>query len=118
LYSRPAARLYRMDGRDDPETRRVILDALEAAGIRCIHIREKRRVSTLGEDAGLPPILVVENVLGHLRRTPLPEVSGLLRRYNQTFVIERIYCDPQDYARARDTLRRALGENEKGATGR
>jgi HD superfamily phosphohydrolase len=114
VYRRPAARLYRMDGREDPETRRTILDALEAAGIRCIHIREERRVSTLGEDAGLPPILVVENVLGRLRRTPLPEVSGLLRRYNQTFVIERIYCDPQDYERARDTLRRVL---EAGAPG-
>ena len=117
VFRRPAARLFRIDGRDDPETRRRVLAALEAAGIPSIHIREERRVSNLGAEApdGTPPILVVENVLGLERRTPLPEVSALLQRYNQTFVIERIYCDPEDYARARDVLKRALADN--GGTG-
>jgi len=107
----PAARLYRGDEHDGAAVVERILDALREAGITPIHIRAERRVSNLDAEGaeGAAPIFVVEDVLGRERRTPLIHVSELLRHYNRTFVIERIYCDPEDQARAREVLRRALG---------
>jgi hypothetical protein len=116
VQRRPAARLYRVREQDPPDTAGRILAALREGGIEPIHIRAERRVSTLptesgGDSADTVPI-VVENVLGRERRTPLTEMSRLLREYNRAFVIERIYCDHHDELRARDVLRRAL---ENGA---
>ena len=104
---RPVVRLYRLDEAEGDERREAIQGALAAAGIETIHIREKRRLSTLGSPTAgaAAPILVREQVLGSARMRPLEEVSLLLQRYNRTFVIENFYCDPADYPRAVEALR-------------
>ena len=88
--------------------RQSILDGLQAAGVETIHIRVERPLSILGTEqagAGLPSIQVREERLGRPRLRPLHEVSLLLERYNQVFVIENIYCPPDQYARGMDVLR-------------
>jgi hypothetical protein len=76
-----------------------ILTRLQEAGIQLVHLREQRRLSSLGME-GVIPVYVQESDLGRTRIQPLHEVSGLLVRYNQLFVIENVYCDQADYARA------------------
>jgi len=97
VHRRPAAGLMRLEGEQADELRGRALQALERAGVSPIHIRAERRLSMLGpENSGEAPILVLENRLGSRLFRPLREASLLLRQYNQTFVIERIYCDPAD----------------------
>ena len=107
---RPAARLYRLDGDWDEGKKRRILEALIREGIDPIFIREERRLSNLGAggEPDVPPIMVVESVLGVQRPRPLHEVSRLLKQYNQPFLIERLYCDPEQLESAVAVLHREL----------
>jgi len=102
IHRRPYSRLLQLsDLRDPPLLARIesVVAELAGKGMEIIRIKEKRRLSTLGlrEPEGTGPILVQSVVLGRTRHQPLQEVSVLLERYNQTFTIEALYCDPKDY---------------------
>lgn len=101
------SRLMQMPDNTTEAERERILDALANEGIETIHIREERRLSTLGtelESDGFP-IQVREERLGRASLKPLHEVSVLLERYNQVFVIENLYCPPEDYSHGIEVLR-------------
>jgi hypothetical protein len=95
----PMRRLLELHDPAYRERRDAILARLREANIDVVHLREQRRLSTLGLE-GVTPIYVQETTLGRTRNRPLHEVSGLLVRYNQVFTIENLYCDQGDYDRA------------------
>jgi hypothetical protein len=95
----PMRRLLELHDPAYQERRDAILERLREAKIDVVHLREQRRLSTLGLE-GVTPIYVQETTLGRTRNRPLHEVSGLLVRYNQVFTIENVYCDQGDYDRA------------------
>jgi uncharacterized protein len=108
VHRRPIARLLQLEELPKAERERVLeaADALRARGVEIVHLREARRLSTLGaagsEDRA--PIYVVRTVLGRTAYRPLHEVSVLLERYNQVFTIESLYCDPADFPTAAAAL--------------
>jgi hypothetical protein len=101
------SRLLQMPDSTTEAERARILDALAKAGIETIHIREERRLSTLGTEmeGEAFPIQVREERLGRASLRPLHEVSVLLERYNQVFVIENVYCPPEDFTNGIEVLR-------------
>ncbi|MBI4081072.1 MAG: HD domain-containing protein [Candidatus Lambdaproteobacteria bacterium] len=108
----PLTRLLPLHEGIPAEQREALFAALAAAGIETLHLREERRLSTLGGEhpaSAPPPLLVQEQVLGRARLRALPEVSVLLERYNQTFVVENLYCDRAVAPAATAVLRRVLG---------
>ncbi|MCZ6532549.1 MAG: HD domain-containing protein [SAR324 cluster bacterium] len=107
VHRNPFSRLAQFKGGAEQEDRERILAALREADIETIHIREERTLSNLGEgeEGQVPAIQVREERLGRTSWGPLHEKSVLLDRYNQIFVIENIYCPPEDYQRGMDILR-------------
>lgn len=107
VHRQPYSRLVQLNGHTEEGEHGRVLEALEAAGIEAIHIREERRLSNLGTDqeGEAFTIQVREEHLGMPSLRPLREVSVLLERYNQIFVIENIYCRQQDYAAGIEVLR-------------
>jgi hypothetical protein len=112
---RPMARLLQLEQMEktDPERRLALLaavQALEAKGMEIIHLREDRRLSTLGVAGkrGEVSIYVQDTVLGSEVFRPLHQVSRLLERYNLVFTIEALYCDPEDYPAAAAALKPVL----------
>ncbi len=99
----PMRRLLELHDPSYEPRRGAILERLRDAGIDIVHLKEQRRLSTLGLE-GVTPIYVQETGLGRTRNRPLHEVSGLLVRYNQVFTIENVYCDQGDYERAVQAL--------------
>lgn len=104
---RPFSRLVRLGEDTSHGERERMLKALADAGIETVHIREERRLSSLGtgQEGDGYAIQVREEHLGRPGLRPLHEVSVLLERYNQIFVIENIYCSPRDYQRGIEVLR-------------
>jgi HD superfamily phosphohydrolase len=106
----PFSRLIQLTDDTEAAARTRIPAALQEAGIEHIHIREERRLSNLGvaSETQAFPVHVYEERLGEARWRPLHEVSVLLERYNQVFVIENIYCPQQGFAEGVEVVR-ALG---------
>jgi hypothetical protein len=109
VYRRPATRLLQLDEVSDPALRERVLrevEALRADGLEVLHVRESRPLSTLGTagETGSGPLYVERTRFGRTTYRPLHEVSVLLERYNQVFMIESLYCDPADYAAAAAAL--------------
>ncbi|HEX7926219.1 MAG TPA: hypothetical protein VF678_01430, partial [bacterium] len=92
----PMRRLLELHEPRYQERKAEILARLRNAGLQIIHLKERRPLSSLGME-GVIPVYVQESDLGRTRIQPLHEVSGLLVHYNQTFVIENVYCDLADY---------------------
>ena len=107
----PFPRLVQLKDGTPAAERERILGALEEAGIETIQIRAERRLSSLGtsEEGETHPIQVQEERLGRRAWRPLHEVSVLLERYNQVFVIENVYCPPEEYQRGMEILRALPG---------
>ncbi len=105
---KPFSRLVRLREDASEEERSSILRALRDAKIEHIHVRTERRLSGLGVDPESRefPIQVYEERLGEESWRPLHEVSVLLERYNQVFVIENIYCAPDAFREGTELLRR------------
>lgn len=103
----PFSRLICLKDGTEGKTRDAILEALRGAAIEHIHIRAERRFSGLGvePESRSFPIQVYEQRLGEESWRPLHEVSVLLERYNQLFVIENVYCNPEDYRKGTELLR-------------
>lgn len=107
---RPFPRLIQLKDGTAPEQRERILRTLAQAEIETIHVREEKRLSSLGTVANgdAPEILVREWALGRQSHRPLHEVSVLLERYNQVFTIENVYCAPQHYRKGIELLREVV----------
>ncbi len=123
---KPMVRVLQFEALDTPESvgatrkstsgelRGRVLEAvagLKRRGVEVIHLKEERRLSTLGlpEAGGGFPIYVRWVVLGKTRLQPLHEISVLLERYNQVFTIESLYCDPEHYDACEAELQPILG---------
>ena len=123
---KPMVRVLQFEALDTPESegttrkpssgqlRERVLEAvagLNRRGVEVIHLKEERRLSTLGlpEAGGGFPIYVRWVVLGKTRLQPLHEISVLLERYNQVFTIESLYCDPEHYDTCEAELQPLLG---------
>lgn len=119
IHRRPFVRLLQLDNLTDPGLLSNIqstVDQLSQQGIEIVRIREERRLSTLGlrEAEGTGPLLVHDEVLGQSQYQPLQEVSVLLERYNQTFTIEALYCDSEDYPAGLKALGEVLFPKQGG----
>jgi hypothetical protein len=109
VHRRPLARLLQLEEIGEERLRERLLQEavrLQAQGLHVVHLREERRLSTLGATGaeGAAPIYVARTQLGRTHYRRLHEVSVLLERYNQVFAIEGLYCDPADYERAAAAL--------------
>ena len=81
-------------------------EALEHVGIPTIHASSQARLSkyhaTLSEKA--PTIYVVDPYDSMETPVPIEQCTRIFQRYEETRRIERIYVDPNDYARAHQLI--------------
>jgi uncharacterized protein len=109
IYRKPLRRVLELQEIPEP-VRKQVLDALAAAELPIVHVREERRLSALGQNPESFPVYVQHTVLGRAHIRPLQEASVLLNRYNQVFRVENIYCDVGDYGRAVELLTPIVGK--------
>lgn len=115
LARQPLSRLVQIQSQEEQEKKDLLMGELKNAGIEAVLLQAKRRLSTEGSED--PPLMVRSGPIGsgkgrnsRGRNEPqtLRQVSVLLERYDQDFLIENIYCEPKQLEKAHVILEAIL----------